>query len=202
MQGVPTRIAGLALTDRLERITRHLPPRRAQILAGAVILLGIVLVYLLSGGGGGGPHPATERAPSPRHPAAVDHVPGFVASADSPDVLLGVMAAVLVGAVLATGVLFFWLHSLPERLVHKSTKVHLDVVAALALLSLFTHVHIFWVAALLIALVKVPDFSFFTRHLQRMTVSLERIAHAQPTGSEGSPTKPAAASLPDERKPC
>jgi hypothetical protein len=86
------------------------------------------------------------------------------------------MAVVLIGAVLAVGVMFFWLHSLPERLVHNSTKMHLDLVAVLALLSLFTHIHAFWIAALLLAFVKVPDFSFFGRRLQSITNSLERIA--------------------------
>ena len=191
----------MALTSKNRGYCKALPSRRVQFLAGAMVLIGIVLVFFL--GGGGGSHPATEHAPSPRHPAAVDHVPGFIASANSPDVLLGVMAVVLVGAVLATGVVFFWLHSLPERLVHKSTKMHLDIVAMLALLSLFTHVHIFWVAALLIAMVRIPDFSFLTRHLQRMTVSLERIADAQPTEGEGSPADPRQPPpRENERKPC
>ena len=59
-----------------------------------------------------------------------------------------------VAVVLAFGVFFFWLHNLPERLVHNSTKAQFDIVAALALLSLLTHIHLFWVLALLIALVK------------------------------------------------
>jgi len=169
-------------------------------MVGVLILVGIALAFLL--GGGGGAHPATERPPSSRHPAAVEHVPSFVASPDSPDFLLGVTAAVLVGAVLASGVLFFWLHSLPERLVHKSTKVHLDIVAVLALLSLFTHVHVFWVAALLIALVKVPDFSLFTRHLKSMTSSLERIADAQRREGQKNLSQDLVTASNDERRPC
>jgi multisubunit Na+/H+ antiporter MnhF subunit len=165
-----------------------------------MVLTGIALVFLLNRGGEA--PPIIERAPTPRHPVAVDHIPGFIASPGSPDILLGITAAVLIGAVLATGVLFFWLHSLPERLVHKSTKVHFDIVAVLALLSLFTHMHIFWVAALLLALVKVPNFSFLTRHLQRITVSLERIADAQPKEGETSSTGPSSAASHNERKPC
>jgi multisubunit Na+/H+ antiporter MnhF subunit len=199
MQGAPTRISGLALSEKIESIAKRLPSRRFQIVAGAA-LLGILLAIVLNSGGGS--HPAAKPVPQPRHPAAVDHIPGFIASPGSPDILLGVMAVVLAGAVLATGVLFFWLHSLPERLVHKSTKLHLDIVAVLALLSLFTHIHLFWVAALLIALVKVPDFSFLSRHLQSMTTSLGRIADAQAKESERSPTIPAASASDDERKPC
>ena len=122
--------------------------------------------------------------------AGLYHTPG------SPDILLNLMAVVLVGAVLAVGVMFFWLHSLPERLVHNSTKMHLDLVALLALLSLFTHIHAFWVAALLLAFVKVPDFSFFGRRLQSITNSLERIADG---ATRDEPYRPAGPR--QERKP-
>jgi hypothetical protein len=58
-------------------------------------------------------------------------------------------------------------------------------VAALCLLALFTHMHVFWVAALLLALVKIP-MPDFTGLLGRMAGSLEKIADATPgeTGSE------------------
>src|SRR5262245_19437194 len=83
---------------------------------------------------------------------------------------------VLIGAVLGAGVFFFWLHSLPERMVHN--KIQYDIVAVLALLSLFTHQHAFWVAALLIALITFPDFKFpdFSGLLGRIANSLESIA--------------------------
>jgi len=110
------------------------------------------------------------------NPAATDHVPGFITPPGSSDTLLNLMAVVLLGAVLGLGVMFFWLHSLPERLVHKSTKMQMDLVGVLTLLALFTHIHGFWVAALLIGFVKVPDLSFLGRRLQSMTNSLERIA--------------------------
>src|SRR5262245_10360634 len=88
------------------------------------------------------PASALENSGPGRHPAAVEHLPPFITSPGETDVLLVVMTAVLIGAVLAAGVFFFWLHSLPERLVHNSTKVHFDIVVALALISLFTHMHI------------------------------------------------------------
>lgn len=127
---------------------------------------------------------ALEGHESGLHPMAVDHPPLFITSPGETDILLVVMAVVLVGAVLAVGVLFFWLHSLPERLVHNSTKVHFDIVAALGLLSLFTHIHLFWVAALLIALVRIPipDFSGL---LGRIAGSLEKMAASAPADMEG-----------------
>jgi len=147
-----------------------------------------LLTLLLSGEGTGIPPP--EVVDTTRHPAAVTHTPPFITPPGSPDILLGVMALVLVGAVLAVGVFFFWLHSLPERMVHKSTKVHFDIVAVLALLSLFTHVHLFWVAALLLALVKFPDLSQLplSTMLRRITVSLERIADSQAATKGGNRT--------------
>ncbi len=105
--------------------------------------------------------------------AMPDHVPFFIAGPGQTDVLFVVVSLVLIGAVLAAGVLFFWLHSLPERMVHN--RVQFDIVAALALLSLFTHIHAFWVAALLLALIKFPSFSVsdVSGPLDRIASSLE-----------------------------
>ena len=110
------------------------------------------------------------------HPAANPHMPFFITPPNETDVLLWVMAVVLVGAVLGVGVLFFWLHSLPERLVHN--KVQFDIVALLALLSLFTHIHAFWIAALIIAFIDFPEFSLphFSENMKRMADSLDRLA--------------------------
>ena len=129
-------------------------------------------------------------AQSAMHPAATGHLPPFITSPGTTDALMVLMAFVLVAAVLATGVFFFWLHSLPERLVHKSTKVHFDIVAVLALLSLFTHIHLFWVAALLIALVKIPDISMpdFPSLFGRVAAPLEKIAEAAGRNDGQSPS--------------
>jgi len=186
MQDVPSNTGVDLATRRLESLARRLPSRRVWIGAGLITGLLVVLTLMLKGDGSSAPAP--EVIASTRHPAAVMHVPPFITAPGSPDVLLAVMAIVLVGAVLGIGVFFFWLHSLPERLVHKSTKVHFDIVAVLALLSLFTHVHLFWVAALLLALVQFPDLSmtYFSRFLNRITISLERIADSQTSKTDPS----------------
>jgi len=87
------------------------------------------------------------------------------------------VAIFLVLAVLAVGNLFFRLHTLPERMAHKGHKLQFEVVAVLGLLSLFTHVHLFWVAGLLLALIDLPDFG---TPLNRMAGSLEKIADIEP----------------------
>jgi hypothetical protein len=64
----------------------------------------------------------------------------------------------LVAAVLAVGLLYLRLHHLPEHIAHKSSKLQYEIVAVLCLLALFTHAHLFWVAALLLAFIDIPNF--------------------------------------------
>lgn len=125
------------------------------------------------------------------HPAATDHLPMFITAPGQTDVLMVVMWVVFIGSILGAGVLFFWLHSLPERMVHN--KIQFDIVAVLALLSLFTHQHAFWVAALLIALISFPDFRFpdFSALLGRIANSLESIdARADAAGQTAPSAMP------------
>jgi hypothetical protein len=74
---------------------------------------------------------------------------------------------------LAVGILFLRLHTLPERMAHRTQKLQFEIVAVLGLLSLFTHMHIFWVAGLLLAVIDLPDFG---TPLRRMAGSLEKLA--------------------------
>jgi len=92
-------------------------------------------------------------------PVAAHHLPPFITAPGETDVLLNVMIGVLVIAVLGVGILYFRLHALPEHIAHRGHKVQFEIVAVLALLALFTHNHIFWIAGLLLALVQIPDFS-------------------------------------------
>jgi hypothetical protein len=164
--GVP---ASAAQGSVVTQATRGL--RAGSIVTASVLSLALIL----------GQHPACALEPhqSARHPSAGHHQPLFITSPGETDVLLVVMALVLAAVVLAFGVFFFWLHNLPERLVHNSTKAQFDIVAALALLSLLTHIHLFWVLALLIALVKIP-MPDFTGLLGRIAGSLEQMADTTP----------------------
>jgi hypothetical protein len=111
------------------------------------------------------------------HPAAPHHLPAFIADPGGMDVLMVVMAVFLVVAVLAVGLLFLRLHTLPERMAHKSQKIQFEIVAVLGLLALFTHMHIFWVIGLLLALIDLPDLGW---PLRRMAGSLEKMAGIAP----------------------
>lgn len=111
------------------------------------------------------------------HPAAPHHLPPFITDPGGTDYLSVAAAILLIGAVLGVGLLFLRLHTLPERIAHKSHKLQFEIVAVLGLLALFTHVHLFWVIGLLLALIDVPDFSGM---FSRMAGSLEKIAGIAP----------------------
>ena len=107
------------------------------------------------------------------NPAAPHHLPGFVAGPGQSDWLMTVMAVFLIVAVVSIGLLYLKLHALPEHMAHRSSKVQMQFVAVLALLALFTHNHVFWIAALLLALVELPDFS---TPMNSIALSLERLS--------------------------
>lgn len=115
---------------------------------------------------------------------APHHLPWFITAPGQMDTLYVITTILVVGTVLALGVVFFWLHSLPERLGHK--KLQFEVVAVLGLLSLFTHMHIFWVIGLLLALIDLPD---FTTPLRRMAGALEKLSGTPPPAGEQEPYK-------------
>jgi heme A synthase len=115
------------------------------------------------------------------HPVATEHRPAFITAPGDTDVLMVVGALILLLAVVAFGVLFLTLHTLPERMAHKSRKLQFEIVAVLGLLALFTHMHAFWVAGLLLALIDFPDIGGW---LGRIAASVEKIAD---TGSRDQP---------------
>ncbi|TCU17924.1 hypothetical protein [Rhizobium sullae] len=107
------------------------------------------------------------------HPAAVDHVPGFITEPGQADYLFNGVAIFLIVAVLVIGNLYFRLHAVPERIAHRTNKVQMEVVAVLVLISLFTHNHLYWIAGLLLAFVRIPD---FTTPLYSIAQSLAKLA--------------------------
>ena len=107
------------------------------------------------------------------NPLAVEHLPFFITPPGGTDVLYNIMLVFVIGIVILAGVFFWTIHSLPERMAHKSKKIQMDIVAVLCLLALFTHEHVFWVGALLLAFIDIPDFS---TPLRRMATSLESMA--------------------------
>ena len=109
------------------------------------------------------------------HPMTPHDLPFYIVKPGETDVLMIVMGIFLILVVLAVGNLYLQLHTLPERMAHKSQKLQFEIVAVLGLLALFTHIHLFWIAGLLLALVDLPDFG---TPLRNIAGSVERIADA------------------------
>jgi hypothetical protein len=116
------------------------------------------------------------------HPLAPHHLPGFITAPGETDILMVAVGIFLIGAVLFVGNIYLQIHSLPERMAHKSQKLQFEIVAVLGLLALFTHIHIFWVAALLLAMIDLPDFS---TPLRSIAVSVAKMAGV-PLGADSN----------------
>jgi hypothetical protein len=119
---------------------------------------------------------------------APHHLPFYLAPGSGVDPLMVVMGIFLIGTVLWVGTLYWKLHSLPERMAHKSQKLQFEIVAVLGIISLFTHLHIFWVAGLLLAMIDLPDFG---TPLRSIAGSVEKIADATP-GEQNDVVEPSA----------
>jgi flagellar basal body-associated protein FliL len=103
---------------------------------------------------------------------SAEQIPGYLAGANS-DPLMVVMAVILIVLVLLAGVFYFKLHAIPEHLAHGKNHTQIQLITILTILALFTHNNIFWVAALVLAVVELPD---FLAPLKSIAKSLETIA--------------------------
>jgi hypothetical protein len=129
------------------------------------------------------------------HPNAPHHLPGFITSPGETDTLMVVVGIFLIVAVMIVGNLYLRLHSMPERMAHKSQKLQFEIVAVLGLLALFTHIHLFWVIGLLLAMIDLPDFS---TPLRSIAGSVQKIANGDATSeatelSAEAPSRPITA---------
>jgi hypothetical protein len=107
------------------------------------------------------------------HPAASGHhLPSFITGPGEIDVLMVLSAIFLVVFVFFLGVLYFRLHALPDRFA--LNRAQYEVVCVLSLLALVTQKYLFWIAALVLALIKLPNFS--KDPISRIAGSIEKAA--------------------------
>ena len=126
-----------------------------------------------------------------KHPIAIDHVPAFITAPGQTDVLFNFVIVFLICIIFAVGTLYLRLHALPEQMAHSTNKVQLQVVAVLGLIALFTHNQLFWIAALLLAMIELPN---FIAPVTSIAKSLNRIARSTYVPQGYSPVSPATAS--------
>ena len=127
------------------------------------------------------------------NPIATEHLPFFITPPGQTDVLYNVTMIFVIAVIVLTGVIFLTIHSLPERMAHKTKKIQLDIVALLCLLALLTNEHVLWLAALLLAYVDFPD---FITPITRIARATEAIA-----GQEDEETPPSKPETPEHGPP-
>ena len=132
------------------------------------------------------------------HPAAPHHLPSFITAPGDTDILMILVGIILIAAVLAVGNIYLRLHTLPERMAHKSQKLQFEIVAVLGLLALFTHIHLFWVAGLLLAMIDLPDFG---TPLRSIASSVARMAGVPANIDEETASEPAQKLSADTERP-
>lgn len=90
---------------------------------------------------------------------ATGHIPSYVTEAVGSDFLFTFIVFFTVGVVVLIGVGYLTLHSVPEKMAHENNHPQFKLVRLLALLALFIHDGIFWIAAILMAGFQFPNFA-------------------------------------------
>lgn len=119
------------------------------------------------------------------HPLAPHTLPSYLGGADGGDPLFTAIAVTVVAMILGIGVFYLKIHAIPEQLAHKHGNTQSQLIMVLALLALFTHNNIFWVVALILALLKLPD---FLTPINNISQSLAQIAR-RPVENSGEPNQ-------------
>ena len=126
------------------------------------------------------------------HPMATGHIPRYVVAADGSDYLFSAMIVFFVVLVVLIGVGYLTLHSVPEKMAHENNHPQFQLVGILALLALFTHNGIFWIAAILVAGFQFPDFATPMRNIADAIRSLGQPPIPQPVPKAPEPVAPVA----------
>ncbi len=90
---------------------------------------------------------------------------------DTDGTLIGVAIALFL-IVLGFGALYFTIQAWPDRLVKGAGKVQMQLVGLLGLISLVTLENAYWIAALLLAAIRIPD---FIKPLREIASSLKEV---------------------------
>jgi len=115
------------------------------------------------------------------NPLAPAELPFFITGPGQTDTLFVIVVVFMMVAVLAIGVLYLNLHSIPDRIAHHANHAQLQLIGILTLIALFTHNNLYWVIAIFIAALNPPD---FVTPINSIARSLRRMAAGQPADPE------------------
>lgn len=134
---------------------------------------------------------------------APDQMPFFIVPPGETDLLFLAVAGALVLVVLGFGALYFTVQAWPDRLAKGVGKAQLQIVGILGLLSLLTLNNALWVAALLLAAIRIPDIVTPLRDIARALGNSSRPGDAS-AATDGPPevaAEPATAASPAQPEP-
>jgi hypothetical protein len=121
----------------------------------------------------------------------LEHLPFFITGPGESDILFTAVTLALVLILLGFGALYFTIQAIPDRLVEGTSKAQMQIVGILGLISLVTLNNFYWVAALLLAAIRIPDlvtpFVSMARSLKKLSIS-----KASPPGEIPAPEEQAA----------
>ena len=126
--------------------------------------------------------------------AALDYLPFFVTAPGESDLMFGAVTVFLLLVAIGFGALYFTIQAIPDRLADGASKVQLQIVGILGLLSLFTMNNAFWVAALLLAAVRIPD---IVTPLKEIGLELRRRREEEAVANAPEPESPGALPAPN-----
>ena len=106
-----------------------------------------------------------------------DLLPFFITAPGESDLLFTAVTIFLILVVLGFGAMYFTIQAIPDRLVEGTSKAQMQLVGILGLVSLFTMNNAYWVAALLLAAIRIPDivtpFKSMSRSLKKMSIDTQ-----------------------------
>ncbi|KSV94836.1 MULTISPECIES: hypothetical protein [Sinorhizobium/Ensifer group] len=117
------------------------------------------------------------------NPPKAEHLPFYITAPGGTDYLFVAVTIAFIAIIMLVGVLYLRLHHLPDHIASRGQKVQLELVGVLGLIAMFTHNNVFWIAALLLALITVPDISAPLASIAR---SLAKIAARRPATTPAS----------------
>ena len=128
------------------------------------------------------------------------NLPFFITAPGQTDGLFIGVTIAFVLIIIGFGALYLAIQAIPDRFATGASKVQLQIVGILGLLSLITFNNAFWLAGLFLAAIRIPD---FVTPLKGIAKSLEiqtqnAQAEKKPAPARSKPRKPATKKPPQE----
>ena len=125
-----------------------------------------------------------------------EDLPFYITAPGETDVLFGAVSIVLVAVVIGFGALYFTIQSIPDRMVEGAGKAQMQVVGLLGLISLFTMNNLYWIAAILLAAIRIPD---LLTPLKDIAAAMRAKSAAAAGGAPMVASEAASAESPEEK---